>query len=68
MADLSFMLARAVANGRTSGPRNRETVLASLLRKRAEAHRHGLEEQEQRLREQIRWALPIRAPEETEHA
>lgn len=68
MADLSFMLSRAVANGRASGPRNRETVLASLLRKRAEAHRRGLEEQEHRLREQIRWALPIRAPEEAENA
>lgn len=68
MADLSFMLSRAVASGRGGAPRNRESVLAGLLRKRAEAHRHGLEEQEKRLREQIRWALPIRAPDEDGHA
>ena len=68
MADLTFMLSRAVAGGRSGGPRDRESVLAALLRKRAEAHRHGLEEQEQRLREQIRWALPMRAPKEAEHA
>ncbi|MGQ0661268.1 hypothetical protein [Sphingosinicella sp.] len=66
MADLSFMLSRAVARGRAGAPRNRETILAALLRKRAEAHRHGLEEQERRLREQIRWALPMRAPKEAE--
>lgn len=64
MVDLSFKLSRAVASGRAGAPRNRETVLAALLRKRAEAHRHGLEEQERRLREQIRWALPMREPEQ----
>lgn len=63
MADLSFMLSRAVASGRAAAvPRDRETILAALLRKRAQAHRHGFEEQEQRLREQIRWALPIHVP------
>jgi hypothetical protein len=66
MADLSFLLSRAVASGRIRGPRNRESILASLLRKRAEAQRHGFEEQERQLREQIRWALPMRAPEEAE--
>jgi hypothetical protein len=64
MVDLSFLLSRAAASGRAGGPRNRESVLAALLRKRAEAHRHGLEEQEQKLREQIRWALPVRAPDQ----
>ena len=68
MADLSFMLSRAVSSGRAGAPRSRETVLAALLRKRAEAHRHGLEAQEQRLREQIRWALPMRAPEQATEA
>ena len=70
MADLSFMLSRAVSSGRArrGAARNRETILAALLRKRAEAHRHGLEEQEQRLREQIRWALPIHNPVEAEAA
>lgn len=63
MSDLSFKLSRAVAAGRSGAPRNRESVLAALLRKRAEAQRHGFEEQEQKLREQIRWALPMRGPE-----
>lgn len=66
MADLSFMLSRAVASGRAERPRNRESILAALLRKRAEAHRHGLDDQERRLREQLRWALPIRAAEQAE--
>jgi hypothetical protein len=66
MADLSFMLSRALANGRAGKgvPRSRAEILAALLRKRAEAHRQGLDEQERRLRDQIRWALPIDSPEE----
>ena len=61
MADLSFMLSRAVASGRADKgvPRNRAEILVALLRKRAEAHRHGLSAQEQRLRDQIKWALPV---------
>jgi hypothetical protein len=61
MSDLSFMLSRALAKGRgeRSRPVSRAEILAALLRKRAEAHRHGLAEQEEKLREQIRWALPI---------
>jgi hypothetical protein len=73
MDKLSFMLARAVDRGRAERgvPRNRAEILAALLRKRAEAHRQGLEEQERKLRNQIRWALPIhpaesRAPEPAE--
>lgn len=68
MADLSFLLSRAVRSGRAPAPRSRETVLAALLRKRAEAHRHGQEQHERKLREQIRWALPMHAPDETEPA
>lgn len=68
MAELSFMLSRAVSSGRAGGPRNRESILAALLRKRAEAHRHGLAEQEQKLREQIRWSLPMRVPGECPEA
>lgn len=69
MADLSFMLSRAVTSGRArAAPRNRETILAALLRKRAQAHRHGFAEQERKLREQIRWALPMRAPEKAADA
>ncbi|MGE0179366.1 MAG: hypothetical protein AB7O91_06055 [Sphingomonas sp.] len=69
MSDLSFQLSRSIANGRRgAAPRSREQILAALLRKRAEAHRHGQAQQEQRLRDQIAWALPIRAPAETEDA
>jgi len=60
------MLSRALAKGRgeRSKPVSRAEILAALLRKRAEAHRHGLSEQEEKLREQIRWALPIHPPAE----
>ena len=69
MADLSFMLSRAMASGRAqASPRSRAAVLAALLRKRATAHRHGQDKQERRLREQIRWALPMHEPEEPGHA
>ena len=68
MADLSFMLSRAVDRGRAEKgvPRSRVEILATLLRKRAEAHRQGLGDQERKLREQIRWALPIHPAEEPE--
>jgi hypothetical protein len=61
MADLSFSLARAVARGRADKgvPKSRSQILLRLLRKRAEAHRLGLTEHEQKLRDQISWALPI---------
>lgn len=66
MADLSFMLSRAVDRGRAEKgvPRSRAEILASLLRKRAEAHRQGLGDQERKLRNQIKWALPIHPAEE----
>jgi len=61
MADLSFKLSRAFALGRADKgvPGNRAQILVGLLRKRAEAHRLGLDAQEQRLRDQIIWALPL---------
>jgi hypothetical protein len=59
MANLSFMLSRALARGRAAVPRSRAEILLALLRKRAEAHRQGLGDQERRLRDQIIWALPI---------
>jgi len=61
MANLSFKLSRAVDGGRAERgvPRNRAAILVSLLRKRAEAHRQGLHDHEQRLRDQIAWSLPI---------
>lgn len=66
MAHLSFMLSRAVASGRADKgvPRNRAEILVALLRKRAEAHRQGLCAQEQRLRDQIKWSLPVHDGEE----
>ena len=66
MAHLSFMLSRALDRGRAEKgvPRSRAEILAALLRKRAEAHRQGLNDQERKLRDQIRWALPIHPPEE----
>ena len=66
MTDLSFLLSRAVDKGRASRgvPKNRQAILVGLLNKRAEAHRQGLSEQEQLLREQIRWALPVMEPDE----
>lgn len=65
MPNSSFMLSRALDRGRAERevPRSRAEILAALLRKRAEAHRQGLEDQEQKLREQIKWALPINPPE-----
>lgn len=66
MSDLSFMLSRAVSRGRAARgvPRNRAEILVSLLRKRAEAHRRGLRDHEQRLRDQITWSLPMQDVEE----
>ena len=67
MSDLSFKLARSIANGRSgTASRSREQILAALRRKRAEAHRHGQDDHEQSLRAQIAWALPIRAPADEE--
>jgi hypothetical protein len=68
MADLSFKLSRALARGRADGgvPANRAEVLLCLLRKRAEAHRQGLREQEQKLRDQITWSLPIEEPADSD--
>jgi len=64
MADLSFTLSRALAKGRADKgvPRSRAEILAALLRKRAEAHRHGLHDHERKLRDQISWALPVEEP------
>lgn len=65
MSDLSFLLSRSLAKGRSRPtPKSREQILAALLRKRAEAHRHGQQQQEEQLREQISWALPIQAPDD----
>lgn len=61
---MSFHFARALSAGRTrrTVPLTRESILAGLLRKRAEAARCGLGELEKQLRSQIRWGLPILNP------
>jgi hypothetical protein len=68
---LSFRLSQAVAGGRAAkaAPGSREVVLTRLLRKRAAAYRAGLDDQEQMLRDQILWSLPIdREPETADEA
>lgn len=62
MTVLSVKLSQAVSRGRRGErtPETRELLLAALLRKRATAHVVGAEELEALLRDQIRWALPIR--------
>jgi hypothetical protein len=66
MSDLSFLLARAIDQGRTNRgvPKSRQQILLGLLNKRAEAHRNGLTAQERLLREQILWALPVNEAED----
>ena len=66
MSNLSFRLHKAVSAGRRLQwrPENREQILARLLVKRADAQQAGLEELEATLRQQIRWALPVRRGEE----
>ncbi len=61
MADLSFKFSQALARGRANKgvPTSRAEILCKLLRKRAEAHRRGLRDHEQKLRDQITWSLPI---------
>lgn len=68
MANLMFKLSRAVASGRADKgvPKDRAEILVALLRKRAEAHRQGLGDQEKKLRNQIKWALPVQDGEAAE--
>ncbi|HVQ08036.1 MAG TPA: hypothetical protein VMS43_06335 [Allosphingosinicella sp.] len=68
MANLMFKLSRAVASGRADKgvPKDRAEILVALLRKRAEAHRQGLGDQEKKLRDQIKWALPVQDGEPAE--
>lgn len=66
MTLLSLRLARALERGRAmpAPPPSRETLLHSLLRKRAAAHNAGAGELEGMLRDQILWSLPMRTPPE----
>jgi len=60
MTWLSYKLSAALAKGRQSRRLTREQILVELLNKRAAARRAGLSDLEHKLREQIRWALPVR--------
>lgn len=61
MSRLSLSLTRALEKGRARAEApSRESLLLTLLRKRATAHDQGADELEAMLRDQIRWALPIR--------
>ena len=66
MSDLSFHLSKALSSGRVDGwkPGSREEILLRLLKKRAAAHRAGLEAQEEQLRGQILWSLPMKRGED----
>ena len=67
MSHMWFRLSQALSSGRKarSVPVTREMILADLLEKRATAARSGLTDLEAQLRNQIRWALPIKRPDET---
>lgn len=60
MTWLSYKLSAALSKGRQSRQLTREQILVDLLNKRAAARRAGLSDLEGKLREQIRWALPLR--------
>ena len=64
MTWLSYKLSAALAKGRQPRSVTREQILVDLLNKRAAAKRAGLADLERKLREQIRWALPLRRARE----
>ncbi|MDB5667290.1 MAG: hypothetical protein JWL74_240 [Alphaproteobacteria bacterium] len=63
MARRPIDLTQAMAKAR-GAPHSREAVLNRLLRRRAHAQQIGDVETEAQLREQIRWSLPMRRPDE----
>jgi hypothetical protein len=60
MSLLSIRFSKALASGRRSAApvETRETLLYTLLKKRAAASRAGADELEAMLRAQILWSLP----------
>ncbi|HEX5183753.1 MAG TPA: hypothetical protein VFW19_11460 [Allosphingosinicella sp.] len=68
MSWLSYKLSTALAKGRRPRRMTREQILVDLLNKRAAARRAGLRDLERALREQIRWALPLRRADEADSA
>jgi hypothetical protein len=67
-SSLSFRLAKALDTGRAERRLTRERILLDLLNKRAAARQAGLTDLEEQLREQIRWALPVRGDGEASDA
>jgi hypothetical protein len=68
MTWLSYKLSAALSQGRQARRLTREQILVDLLNKRAAARQAGLADLEGKLREQIRWALPLRRADEAEDA
>jgi hypothetical protein len=68
MTWLSYKLSTALAKGRRPRLVTREQILVDLLNKRAAAKQAGLADLERKLREQIRWALPLRRTREDDGA
>jgi hypothetical protein len=64
MSSLSIHFARALSKGRAAppAPPSRESLLVSLLNKRAVAQNIGAESLESMLRAQILWSLPTVVP------
>jgi len=62
MARRPIDLTQALMKARAA-PHSRAAVLSRLLKRRAHAHQIGDVETEARLREQIRWSLPMETPE-----
>ena len=61
MARRPLDLTQAMSKARAA-PHSRAAVLNRLLRRRAHAQQIGDVETEARLREQIRWSLPMQTP------
>lgn len=66
MARRPLNLTQAMSKARAA-PHSRAAVLSRLLRRRAYAQQTGDAETEARLREQIRWSLPMETPDEGEN-
>lgn len=66
MSLLSVRLSRALEKGRAAPAEapTRADLLHRLLKKRAAAHNVGADELEAMLRDQIRWSLPMKRPDE----
>lgn len=68
MTMMSLKFSQTIQRGRAEAapPATRDSLLFSLLRKRAAAHNVGADDLEAMLRDQIRWSLPVRKGDEVE--